>query len=103
MTKKEIKRIDTHDKKLIDAKQRLIEKGYQTEAKKDMEKLLDFVRPEYMTTDIFKSECEKVMEKHLEKIKNEVYDPFEKEVIKNTLSSIYEFMLKAYLTMCYYN
>lgn len=97
-----MKKIDRNEK-LLEAKERLISKGFKNEFKKDMDNLLLFVRPETMSNDVFKNECYKVHEKYLNVSKQSNYDVFEKEIIFNSASQVLEFMFKAYLTMCYYN
>ena len=97
------KKVIDKNEKLLEAKERLIEKGFKTDVKKDMQSLLDLVRPETMLNETFKNECYKMQEKYLNISKQNVYDEFEKEIIENTSNQIIEFMFKAYLTMCYYN
>jgi len=96
------KQIEKKNKMLLLAKESLIKKGLKDDFKKDMDQLLNFVRPEYMTSDTFKNECLKVSNKYLDLSKNDVYNEYEKEVIKSSASSVLEFMFKAYLTMCLY-
>lgn len=97
------KKVIDKNEKLLEAKERLISKGFKNEFKKDMDNLLLFVRPETMSNDVFKNECYKVHEKYLNVSKQSNYDVFEKEIIFNSASQVLEFMFKAYLTMCYYN
>ena len=96
------KQIDKKNKMLLLAKESLIKKGLKDDFKKDMDQLLNFVRPEYMTSETFKNECVKVSNKYLDLSKNDIYNEYEKEIIKNSSSQVLEFMFKAYLTMCYY-
>jgi len=98
MSKKELK----HEILLIEAKNRLTGSEYQKEMEADQMKLFDFVRPEFMIGDVFKNECKKMFDKHIAISQSKLYDEFESEIIKNTASRFLEFMLKAYLTMCYY-
>ena len=97
------KKVIDKNEKLLEAKERLISKGFKNEFKKDMDNLLLFVRPETMSNDVFKNECYKVHEKYLNISKQSNYDVFEKEIIFNSANQVIEFMFKAYLTMCYYN
>ena len=96
------KQMDKKNKMLLLAKESLIHKGLKDDFKKDMTQLLDFVRPEHMKSDTFKNECLKVSNKYLELSKNDVYNEYEKEIIKNSAGQVIEFMMKTYLTMCYY-
>lgn len=88
---------------LLQAKERLIQKGFKIQAKKEVDGMLEFMRPEYMTSDIFKNKCFEVAEKFKKLAESDVYDEYEKIVILNTSNQVYEIMLKAYLTVCYYN
>lgn len=96
-------KVTARNEKLLEAKERLISKGFKNEFKMDMDNLLLFVRPETMSNDVFRNECYKVHEKYLAISKQSNYDVFEKEIIFNSASQVLEFMFKAYLTMCYYN
>ena len=96
-------KVTARNEKLLEAKERLILKGFKNEFKKDMDNLLLFVRPETMSNDVFRNECYKVHEKYLAISKQSNYDVFESEIIFNSASQVLEFMFKAYLTMCYYN
>ena len=102
MTKTEAKKIDKHNELLLQAKNRLIDKGYQKAYKEDIDMLLSFVRPEHMTNGTFNNKCDEIRKKYINDSKNNIYDQYEKEIIENTASSIFEFQMKAYLTMCYY-
>jgi len=90
---------EKRNKLLKEARERLIEKGLQEKTKKDLNSLLEFVRPEHMKTDKLKDECKKKFDEYVELSKDEKYDEYEREVIKNTASSFLEFMMKAYLVM----
>lgn len=102
MTKKELLKKQKHNEQLKKALEILKTKKIYTDYKNDMKKLLDFVRPEYMTSGVFNNECEKVRSKYLELSKSDDLNLYEKEIIKNSASQVFEFQMKAYLTMCYY-
>ena len=102
MSKKELLKKQKHNEEMKKALEVLKEKDVYINYKNDMKKLLDFVRPEYMTSDVFNNECEKVRSKYLELSNNDVFNQYEKEIIKNSASQVFEFQMKAYLTMCYY-
>lgn len=102
MSNKELLNKQKHNEKLKKALEILKTKKLYTDYKNDMKKLLDFVRPEYMTSDVFNNECEKVRLKYLELSNSDDFDQYEKEIIKNSASQVFEFQMKAYLTMCYY-
>ena len=50
------KQVIDKNEKLLEAKERLISKGFKNEFKKDMDNLLLFVRLETMSNDVFKNE-----------------------------------------------
>lgn len=102
MTKTELKKKQKHNEMLLQAKERLIEKGFKSEYKEEIDRLLEYVRPEHMTSDTFNNECKKSFEKFMLASESDIYDEYEKEVIKNSAYQIIEFRLKAYLTVCYY-
>ena len=102
MTKTELKKIEKHNEMLLQAKDRLMQKGFKDEAKKDIDLLLSFVRPEHMTSGVFNAECDKVRQKYMNLSQSDSYDKYEKEIIKNTASKVYEIQFKAYLTVCFY-
>ena len=102
MTKTELKKIEKHNEMLLQAKDRLMQKGFKDEAKKDIDLLLSFVRPENMTSGVFNAECDKVRQKYMNLSQSDSYDVYEKEIIKNTASKVYEIQFKAYLTVCFY-
>ena len=102
MSKKELLKKQKHNETLSNTLEALKTKPIYNDYKNDMKKLLDYVRPEYMTNDIFNKECEKVRSKYLELSKSDIFNQYEKEIIENSASQVFEFQMKAYLTMCYY-
>lgn len=102
MKKNELKQKQMHNEKLQNALENLKQKEVYTNYKNDMKSLLDFVRPEHMTGGRFNAECDKVKMKYIEIAKSDLYDEYEKEILQNSVAQIFEFQLKAYLTMCYY-
>ena len=69
-------KVTARNEKLLEAKERLISKGFKNEFKMDMDNLLLFVRPETMSNDVFRNECYKVHEKYLAISKQSNYDVF---------------------------
>ena len=99
-----MKKPEFKEEDLLKAKERLKGTEYAKIAKDDLDELFRFVRPEYMIdTDVFKKKCNEKFEKHIEISKDPKYDKFESKVIFNTANTFIEFLLKAFLTMCYYN
>jgi len=88
---------------LLEAKNRLEKTSLKDEIKKDIDFLLSLFRPEHMKSKKFDDECKKAINKYIDLSKNDKYDEYEKEVINNTAGRFYEFQMKAYLTLCYYN
>ncbi len=84
--------------KLETAKESLTQKGFKDRVKNEMDDLLKIVRPENMIdSNILKIETYKKVDEYLELSKSNVYNEYEKEILKNTAQQFMEFLLKAFL------
>lgn len=84
--------------KLLEAKESLTQKGFKDRVKSEMDNLLKLVRPENMIdSDVLKDKTYEKVNEYLELSKSDVYNEYEKEVLKNTAQQFIEFLLKAFL------
>jgi valyl-tRNA synthetase len=92
MTKEERKKM-----KLLEAKERLTQKGFKDKVKKDMDHVLSYYRPEYvLSSDEFKKVAYKFCDEYIEISKKDIYDDYEKEIIRNTATKFLEIVLMGF-------